>query len=483
MDFIAWLKEPYLLGVLFAWFVSCVPIIFILWSFRKLKKNYETEYKKLKKPLEKLYLEITIVVLIYLGIYLSSKGLTGKGIYYLDYNISKPSLFSMIKFQDFLLTIFTIFILMILFIAPFLLRKISDKNSKYNKFIYAVKNILNRISIDIKWSDAEWAINCLFIFFVVLLVVPAIIVDITPPAPPPDGVPEIIEPYGFLILCFFASIVSVIIIKKKKINIRESDFSDIYYSFSFLPAIIIGSLLLIPETSLKFGVGNIYVGLLIIGGFWAYVSVANKVLDSLDNSEDINYKFLAVCSISLAFISGFSVVCLLVQKSFEPSKTSIISAPVAFLLLILPYEKLYENVWKYQFGNWWKKKKMDMFFIIVTVVMLVALLQYNYLKLIFTFLAVVFFFFLPFIFKTNAAYWGFVLLKVKPGNVDHVKKEIDKKDGVYQPMTITGNYDVIANIEASNHDEFMIRIQEIGKIKGIKAVATAIDTSRILEKR
>jgi hypothetical protein len=124
-----------------------------------LKKNYETEYKKLKKPLEKLYLEITIVVLIYLGIYLSSKGLTGKGIYYLDYNISKPSLFSMIKFQDFLLTIFTIFILMILFIAPFLLRKISDKNSKCNKFIYAVKNILNRISIDIKWSDAEWAIT------------------------------------------------------------------------------------------------------------------------------------------------------------------------------------------------------------------------------------------------------------------------------------------------------------------------------------
>lgn len=77
-------------------------------------------------------------------------------------------------------------------------------------------------------------------------------------------------------------------------------------------------------------------------------------------------------------------------------------------------------------------------------------------------------------------FWGLVFLKVKPGKVDDVKGWIDKEEGVYNPMIVTGNYDVIATVEASDLDNLMRKIIKLRSIEGVRATHTAINITKFV---
>jgi hypothetical protein len=230
---------------------------------------------------------------------------------------------------------------------------------------------------------------------------------------------------------------------------------------------------------------------IIISGFLTFAFVA-KMFSRPGASRPPYGPLLCALFCSLAAISFSALAFLIVGKRFELSVPDyVLSLPVAFMLVILPYEVFYERVWKYQFGQWWPKQRTYLLVISVGILMLVAPMKPSPIKSLNIVVALIILVFLPFIIRLSSfkslfkrpllkqffkrPYWGFVLLKVNPGQVENVIEKIAKVKGVYNPMIVTGINDVIATIEATDIDDFTEKIFELRKINGVKTTDTAKD--------
>ena len=70
---------------------------------------------------------------------------------------------------------------------------------------------------------------------------------------------------------------------------------------------------------------------------------------------------------------------------------------------------------------------------------------------------------------------AYVLIRVEAGKENHVLDEIIKVEGVRKASLVFGPFDVVAEIEATTHDELdRVVAGEIRKIEGVKDSLTLV---------
>lgn len=476
-----------IISVIIAWIFASFSVIIVA-IFAGINKKYKKEYNDLRKPFEKISYMVSIVVYLYLGINLASKGLTGKGIPYFSENYSELYGFSgggilgIITPQDVFFSIFAFSIIgFIFFLAP----RIMNRRWPYKKW--------SGIKAKAQMATIGSFVLSILIAIVVAWMLPLIVgsnggMEVTITNVNDTNTSAATEEIWFIIvfaLAFiFAFIIYSVYIKKKESV--EKDFVDLLFPLSILPAFVIGPLVLAGDSSLKFGnwTGNAVVGLLIISGFLTLAFVAKMFLSGDPHSAIYPLGCALLCSLVAISFSAF--VFLFFGKMFADIRNiNVLLIPVAFMITILPYELFYERIWRYQFGQWWTTKwRVNLLILSTAILMLVAPLKYGNFKFSAIIIVLLVLFVSPFLAGARwsrrkiiklPTFCGFVFLKIKPGRVNEVIGNIAKEDGISNPMFITGIYDVVAIMEASDTADLNKKIFSLRNIKYVKAIHLAKD--------
>lgn len=293
----------------------------------------------------------------------------------------------------------------------------------------------------------------------------------------------------------------------------KSDFRDLLLVFCILPAIIVASLVLVGDKLVRFPnvPGNIVVGLLLISGFAALMSIVTISFKQETVPFPLwNPVWIVSTFASLAAISFFSMVFLLIQPLLKTDIFEIaLSFSVAIMIVILLYGFLYEKLQKYQFTEWWRRECRPIAMIIsILLIAIVSVFDPIFLKLLLIFAVLVILFYLPWIImglrRLISVTWfrrllkgqipklrmklpmhqGMVLVKAKtdPGSLKEVVKEVDDMEGVYQTMVVRGDYDVCLIVEGVSSEDVAKKILNIRKIYGVASTTTLTDIREFFDR-
>ena len=69
---------------------------------------------------------------------------------------------------------------------------------------------------------------------------------------------------------------------------------------------------------------------------------------------------------------------------------------------------------------------------------------------------------------------AFVMIDVVPGSEDHVRETVKKVAGVHMVYEVTGEFDMIAFIEAEPYNAFARVVDEIRKTAGVRDTDTQL---------
>ena len=511
---------PFFVGVLCSWLVAVISAFAVLYVTH-LHSDRKEKYKEIFRQSETWLRGITIIVLFYMAIHLSSKAFCEKTVdddvwnpvgipifgepyaELLNGACDKLYFFKYISLQDVILSTFVIFILILIFaIAPYC--------------IYKYKNI---IPIFIVISFALSVIIALVIYF--FLKDPSIVVGAIPTSleksvfpkwitePPPMDELNEIDLHLFFATFLVSSVLYILIHKITKIPKGcEGDFRDLQIVFCFIPSIIVASLVVSEDKLVQFPniFGHIVIGLLLISGFSTLVTLTTISFSLNENPYGILYR-LALAS--LAAISFFSVIFLLIPFQEMETFGKILSFAVAVMIIILLYGFLYEKLRKYQFTEWWRREWRPIAMIISIVIiaitgaidsetnMSILGISIKYIKLICIALALAVGYLLPSIIiclkrlskgqmpklSNLSTCWklpmcqGMILVKAEtdPGKLKEVVDGLDGIYGVYQTMVVRGEYDVCLTVEGIDSDDIAKKILDIRKIKGVASTTTLTD--------
>lgn len=495
---------PLFAGVLCSWFVAVISTFVVLYV-TYLHSDKKEEYKEIFRQSEKWLRGITIVVLFYMAIHLASKAFCEKvddtnnvripvgiptfGEPYAELANGACDKLYFLKYispQDVILSTFVIFIIISIFaIAPYC--------------IYKYKNIVPIFIL------ISFALSCTIALFIYLFMKdPSIVLGAIPTSleksvslkwitePPPTVALSEIDLRLFFATFLVSSVLYILIHKITKIPKGcEGDFRDLLIVFCFLPSIIVASLVVSEDGLVRFPniCGHIVVGLLLISGFSTLVTLTTISFSLNENSYGILYR-LALAS--LAAISFFSVIFLLIPFQEMETFRKILSFAVAVMIIILLYGFLYEKLRKYQFTEWWRREYRPIAMIIsIVMIVIIGAMEPKTSKLVWIFIVLVFVCGLPWIImgfrkllkgqipKLNIVPMrqGMVLVKAEPspGKLKEVIKELDGTEGVYQTMVVTGEYDVCLIIEGVDSDDIAKKNLAIRKIKGVASTTTLTD--------
>jgi hypothetical protein len=141
----------------------------------------------------------------------------------------------------------------------------------------------------------------------------------------------------------------------------KDDFKYLLLVFCIMPAIIVASLVLAGDELVKFQFpnvfGNIVVGLVLISGFATLMSIVTISFKQGAVKPWRNPILLRSTFASLAAISGFFLLFLLLSSHLELEKLkTVLSFSVAIIIIILLYGFLYEKLLRYHFTEWWRRE-------------------------------------------------------------------------------------------------------------------------------
>ena len=249
---------------------------------------------------------------------------------------------------------------------------------------------------------------------------------------------------------------------------------------AILPGIIV-LFLVNAEASLVTGFfPSIITGLFILTGCATWIAVIGLTI-GVKNYRTV---FLALVGLLFFWDMGMAFIGRGVGtlEEYEPA----VFMTLALLLIFIPLGLL-ERVWRLDLHEHWHMARDNYIFIGFSLgVLVLGMLDFNsqhwhFIELLCVGIGIfVVSYWLPRSYSTP--FVGRILIRIEPGEIWNVKRDVEKIEGVFGVLPLFGTYEMMAEIEAKSWvDIYRIVYRELRSVKGVTGTETLLSLEKIYE--